>query len=164
MSPRLVFGGLLATLLGVNAFIVQKERLLRSGTPVLLALAPVDPRSLIQGDYMTLRYQVSAAAEDANPDPPRDGKLVIRLDEHGVASFVRFHGGEPPGEGERLLRYRLRRWRNLRLGAEAFFFQEGQADTYAAARFGEIRLAPDGDCVLVGLRDERRQPLGPGFH
>ncbi|MFX7329222.1 GDYXXLXY domain-containing protein, partial [Acinetobacter baumannii] len=34
----------------------QKEMLLKEGQLVLLPLAPVDPRSLMQGDYMALRY------------------------------------------------------------------------------------------------------------
>lgn len=163
MSPRLVFGGLVATLLAVNALIVQKELLVRTGTPVLLRLAPVDPRSLIQGDYMRLRYEVSADAERADPRPPRDGKLVIRLDEHQVATFVRFHHGEPLAEGERLLRYRQRRRGAIRLGAEEFFFQEGLANRFSSARFGEVRLGSRGECVLVGLRAEERRPLGPGL-
>ena len=55
----LVFLGL-ALALGVpNYAIIQKERLLASGTPVLEELAPVDPRSLIQGDYMRLDYAIS---------------------------------------------------------------------------------------------------------
>lgn len=82
-----------------------------------------------------------------------DGRIVIRLDGRGVASFVRVHAGE------RLLRYR---WRGrLRLGAESFFFQEGLADLYARARYGELKVAPDGGSVLVGLRDEALQRIEP---
>ena len=39
--------------------IVKKEELLKDGQLVLFELAPVDPRSLMQGDYMTLRYKIS---------------------------------------------------------------------------------------------------------
>ncbi|KIG15596.1 putative membrane protein [Enhygromyxa salina] len=37
---------------------LQKERVLSTGQTVLLPLAPVDPRSLMQGDYMILRYEL----------------------------------------------------------------------------------------------------------
>ena len=36
--------------------VVQKETLIGKGTEVLLRLAPVDPRSMMQGDYMALNY------------------------------------------------------------------------------------------------------------
>ena len=39
-------------LVAVNVSIWQKEQLLDHGKVVLLPLAPVDPRSLMQGDYI----------------------------------------------------------------------------------------------------------------
>jgi uncharacterized membrane-anchored protein len=52
---------------------------------------------------------------------------VLRLDEQCVGPFVRIHDPSTPLTlGEFLLRYRVRDGR-VRLGAEAFFFQEGQA-------------------------------------
>jgi uncharacterized membrane-anchored protein len=59
MRTVLIFGGVVLVLVVVNASVLDKERLLASGTPVLLELAPVDPRSLIQGDYMELDYAIS---------------------------------------------------------------------------------------------------------
>jgi len=57
------------------------------------------------------------------------------------------------------LRYRDRHG-DLRLGAEAFFFEEGKGDLYANARYGELRVTGRGDAVLVGLRDAERNRLG----
>jgi uncharacterized membrane-anchored protein len=153
----LVFGGLALVLLAVNAFIVQKERVLAAGTVVLLELAPVDPRSLIQGDYMRLDYAIARAAL-ADDGWPGSGRIVVRLDGRGVASFVRRHGSEPLAADEHLLLYRLRGSR-IRLGSDAFFFQEGHAARYAGARYGELRVARDGGSVLVGLRDGELRPL-----
>ena len=60
--------GLVAAL-GVPAgLVVQKERVVRSGNLVLLPLAPVDPRSLMQGDYMILDYAVTRDAQGAVVD------------------------------------------------------------------------------------------------
>jgi uncharacterized membrane-anchored protein len=39
------------------------------------------------------------------------------------------------------------------LGTNAFFMQEGDADRYQAARFGEFWLNESGDAMLVDLRD-----------
>ena len=153
----LIFGGLALVLVAVNAFIVQKERLLASGDVVLLELAPVDPRSLIQGDYMRLEYD---AARQAMPQASwaRTGRIVVRLDSSRVARFVRLHEGGPLAPGERLLEYRMRRSR-MQIGSDAFFFQEGHAARYAGARYGELRVAPGGSSVLVGLRDASRRPI-----
>ncbi|HRW10512.1 MAG TPA: GDYXXLXY domain-containing protein [Caldilineaceae bacterium] len=139
--------------------IYGKETLIRYGEPVLLKLAPVDPRSLIQGDYMDLRYAIAADLEQE--ELPWRGKLVIRLDDQHVAHFVRVDDGTPLAPGERLLNYYRHEW-TLDLGASSYFFQEGTADRYAAAEYGELRVDAGGNSILIGLRDEELQPLGPG--
>jgi hypothetical protein len=54
--------GIVATALLValvaNGAIWQKEALIANGRPVFLELAPVDPRSLMQGDYMRLDFRI----------------------------------------------------------------------------------------------------------
>jgi len=159
MRNLLVLGGL-ALALGVPAaVVVQKERLVAAGTPVLLELAPVDPRSLIQGDYMALDYAIARQLADSAPRWPRTGRLVVRRDAAGVARFVRRHDDAAPlAADERLLVYRVR-GTQLRVGSDAFHFQEGDAPRYAGARYGELRVARDGETVLVGLRDSVRRPL-----
>ena len=158
LRTAVIFGGLAFALLVPTGLVVQKEQVLRSGTPVLLELAPVDPRSLIQGDYMVLDYAISRE-RDTNTTAT-DGHMVLRLDANGVGTFVRFDTPDTPlAPDEFKLRYRLRKGR-YRLGAEAFFFQEGHADRYEGARYGELRVAGSGASVLVGLRDAQRQPLG----
>lgn len=57
----LLWGGLLLALAVANHGIVQRERILTDGRVLLLELAPVDPRSLMQGDYMALEF---AAVDD----------------------------------------------------------------------------------------------------
>jgi uncharacterized membrane-anchored protein len=156
----LVAGGLVLALAVPNALVVQKERLVASGTTMLLELAPVDPRSLIQGDYMALDYAISRQIADGRQTWPRTGEIVVTLDEQGVARFVRRHEPAVPlRPGEHLLTYRRRRGR-VRIGTDAFHFQEGHAPRYQRARYGEVRVAPSGTSVLVGLRDSSRNVLG----
>ena len=52
----------LAVLAFVNFGIYGRERLLTEGQVVLLRMAPVDPRSLMQGDYMRLNFEAADAA------------------------------------------------------------------------------------------------------
>jgi uncharacterized membrane-anchored protein len=57
-----------------------------------------------------------------------------------------------------LLRYRVRNG-ELKFATNAFFFQEGTAKRYEGARYGEFRVAPDGELLLTGLRGTELQPL-----
>jgi uncharacterized membrane-anchored protein len=152
----LTWGGLLLVLSVLAALVWHKEQVLQDGKTVLLRIGPADPRSLIQGDYMSLRYAINAEASW-----PPEGRLLLRKDANGVGQLVGlYEPGAPVGQDEVVLRYRRRRWQT-RLGAEAYYFQEGTADRYAKARYGELRVAPSGESVLVRLRDEDREPLLP---
>jgi len=141
----------------INWGIWSKERLRTAGQVVYLELAPIDPRSLVQGDYMALNFLV--ARQIAARVSPRDSAThvaILQLDERRIAHFGRLDSGSPlnqplnPGE----VRFRFR-YRNgsVWLGTNAFFFQEGQSERYRRARYGEFRLNPDGDAMLVNLRD-----------
>ncbi len=140
----------------VNFMVFQKEQVLAHGRTVLLRLAPVDPRSLMQGDYMVLRYEIAPSV--AKDRLENTGRIVVALDDNQVASFVRLYHGEPLPPDQHPLLYRNRD--GLRLGAESFFFQEGDAALYEQAEYGELKVAPTGESVLVGLRDAQFQPLG----
>ena len=56
----------LAILALVNFSIYQQEQQLANGDIVVFDLAPVDPRSLMQGDYMALNYQITNQIDQAN--------------------------------------------------------------------------------------------------
>ena len=158
MARRIaILAGLVIVLIAVNWQIARKERVLREGTSILLALAPVDPRSLMQGDYMRLDYAIAREIGWRN-EWPNDGQIVIRTDGDGVAAFVRRHEGAPLAPGEHLLLYR-RRGGRIRIGTDAYFFEEGTAWRYDDARYGELRVDADGESLLVGLRDAQRRAL-----
>ena len=138
----------------VNYSIFAKERLLATGAVVMLELAPVDPRSLMQGDYMALSFRMgNDAAGLVRGRETADGHIVATLDERGVASFRRLHDGKPIASNELLLRYRMRNGA-IKFATNAFFFEEGTAKRYEAARYGEFRVAPDGELLLTALRDK----------
>ena len=156
MKKFILWGSALLILAAINFLIIGKETTLADGRAMFLRLAPRDPRSLMQGDYMVLRY---AIARKVPKEQLKDkGHIVVSLDEHGLAEFIRIHQKEELGSGEYLLFYRNRS--GLRLGAESFFFQEGDADLYAGARYGELKVDESGASVLVGLRGEDFAPLG----
>ena len=155
MKKMLFWGTTLLVIVAVNLLIVKKEDTLANGRTMLLRLAPVDPRSLIQGDYMVLRYTIAGEIPKAQLE--ETGCIVVSLDVNDVAKFVRIHQGTDLQAREHLLFYRNRG--GLRLGAESFMFQEGDADLYSQARYGELKVAESGASVLVGLRDDNLKPL-----
>ncbi|MFU1547283.1 GDYXXLXY domain-containing protein [Aeromonas veronii] len=152
----------LAILAGINATVWRYERAMSSGEVVLLRLAPVDPRSLMQGDYMRLNYEIARelTSRDARTTQNKGSDtLVIRLDAHQVATLVVDGKPDRLASDERLLQVHQseRQWQ---IGPDAYFFEEGTGEQYEAARYGEFRLQADGKTLLVGLRDEAYQPIG----
>ena len=148
----------LAILAIVNFAIYKKEQVLANGREVLLELAPVDPRSLMQGDYMALRFRLQR-------DVPisgnlRDGRVIVVVDARNVATFLRLDDGSAPAPGEMKIFFRVRAGA-VKLGTNAFFFQEGEAAFYSGARYGEVRVDHDGQILLTGLRDAELRKLGP---
>ena len=147
-------------LIVANVGIYQKQQLIESGRVVLLELAPVDPRSLMQGDYMALRFRLADEAfRSVDKSSLANGRLVLTVDERDVGRFSRFDSGEPLGPGEVVIRYRVRD-NTPRFATNAFFFEEGTADAYARARFGEFRVSPSGDAILTRMRGEKLEVLG----
>jgi len=162
---------LLPILIFFNISIFQKEDLRRNGDLILIELAPVDPRSLMQGDYMRLRYKL---IEEANKtlnaktgderSQPQVTALVLETSQNKQATFKRLHHGEALGDGELLLsvqHHRLAKPQRLKLTPTSFFFQEGHASLYQEARFGLMRVAADGAHLLVGLADDEGRPITP---
>ena len=149
----------LAILAGINLTVWRFERAMSSGEVVLLRLAPVDPRSLMQGDYMRLNYEIARELASSDGRDKQSDTLVIRLDAHQLASWVADGKPDRLASDERLLQVH-RSDRQWLIGPDAYFFEEGSGEQYQAARYGEFRLQPDGKTLLVGLRDEAYQPIG----
>ncbi len=157
MKTKWILGWGLVVLVVFNYSIWKKEQLIKNGRSVLLTLAPVDPRSLMQGDYMVLDY---ALLQEMEPKPEQDGRLVLRNDEKGVALFVGLDDGSPLNEDCFFMSYKLRGQR-LSLGADSYFFQEGQDDIFESAVYGELVVDISGRSVLIGLRDKDFALLKP---
>lgn len=149
-----------AVLLAANFSIWQKENLIAHGQPVFVELAPVDPRSLMQGDFMQLNFSVPSQFSGSTDDFI-DGKrphVIAQRDARGVARLQRMDNGAPlaPDEFRIELSPKKGRWV---LVTDAWFFKEGDGTRWAKARYGEFRVAADGRALLVGLRGENLQGL-----
>ncbi len=155
------------TLVLINGAIWQKEQLIRTGQVLLVPLGPVDPRSLMQGDYMTLDFGIrwvqlkeadrQALESHRGAERPR---LVFRHDPSGVVQWLRLDRGTPlaADEGRIELKPSAGDWL---LVTDAWYFKEGEAERWAKARFGEFRVTDSGKALLVGMRDANLQPIKP---
>ena len=147
-SRILIIVNLILLLGYFNWSVYQKEQTLKDGQLVLLQLAPVDPRSLMQGDYMRLNYK---EASSNLPDEQTDtrGYAILRTDSNQVGEIVRLQNTlEPVNDNELVIRYKIIN-RRLFLGAE-----EGQDTLYQKAVYGGLKVDDKGQSLLVGLYDE----------
>ncbi|MCL1915838.1 MAG: GDYXXLXY domain-containing protein [Desulfovibrionaceae bacterium] len=155
---------LLIFLAAYNYLILGQEKLLADGRRVILRLVPLDPRSLMQGDYMILAFAVERdilkamreqdkkEGEEEESSRKRRGLAVLRL-EGDLGCFVRLHAGEKPAPDEILLEYKMT-GRDIKVSGGAFFFEEGLAGLYSQARYAELRVAPGGWSLIKNLLDQ----------
>jgi uncharacterized membrane-anchored protein len=86
--------------------IMGRAAVLRSGQEVLLKVAPIDPRDLLRGDYVTLDYEIRDVPVAIVSNAPQaafvsqEGPIFVRLgkDEDGYWRARSASLGEPAGE------------------------------------------------------------------
>ena len=160
--------GLLAVLTFISLHVIKFETHLATGDTVLLALAPVDPRGFMQGDYMSLNYALTreilaARAQKESQDQTNDGYVIVAVDQHNVGHFVRLANSYEPDAlagHEIAIHYRLRMG-SVALASNAFFFQEGQADAFEEAKYGQFRINDKGEPLLVNLVNDTFDVIEP---
>ena len=157
--------GLALVLVVMTRNIIKYENHLATGDTVLLALAPVDPRGFMQGDYMTLSYALERDVFAAlNRDPGsypinEEGYVIVALDKHNVGQFVRLAANNQPDNlatDEMAIYYRIRNG-TMQLATNAFFFQEGHGEAFEAAQYGLFRVNDKGEPLLTEMVDSNFQ-------
>ena len=165
--------GVIAYAFNVKA---DRDRLILTGKEILLELAPVDPLSLLQGQYMIINFalereEIEVKDQEVNSDRIRinhneSARIVLRYNESGVASFNRFEDGQLLASNEMLLKIKRSTDRNYNDGEfskyfyrinveqESFLFKENSEKKYETAKYGVFKVGPDGDFVLVDLADK----------
>jgi len=170
---KLIVGLTLFVILVVlNFAIYEKEQHIAEGKTVFLKLAPVDPRSLMQGDYMALRFEIAQKIYEALPKleyerfwqrsvEGSDGFVVVNVDEKNVATYHALYKNQKLEPQQTLLQYRIRA-DQVKFASNAFFFQEGTAKAYAKAKYGEFKVNDDNALLLVAMYDENLSKIEAG--
>ena len=173
-APIWLVGVFVIALLGaVNYKVQQFEDVLATGKPVVLKIAPADPRSLMQGDYMVLNYailselqqsQFSSESNESNETTGIDelspsGKkayILVHLDKNHVATLCEAQS-EIPTDFKHCtpnvyLPIRYKGW-SPELPSQDYFFAEGKGEYYAQSEYAEYRFK-DGILLLARLLDK----------
>lgn len=138
----------------LNYLIYQKEQVKANGETVFLELTFFDPRSLIQGDYMQLRYVIETNQQYKLKE--KRGYMVIGIDQNKIGTFKRFYDGSNLSQDEKLLRYHNKNGQVL-IVPNSFMFQEGHGKLYNQAKYGVFKFDSKGNHILLGLADEKLQ-------
>ncbi len=172
MSKKIALISLAVILCIVNLSIIKKEKHLNSDKFVYLALAPVDPRSLMQGDYMALRLELSDKVynaileKEAGRSVPEktalnDGHVIVSLNDLNIGTFKTLYQDQSLSDNEILIHYRMHK-KTIELATNAFFFQEGHGELYQDAYYGRFSVDKHGSLLLTGMYDKNLTKLGTG--
>lgn len=154
------------------------EDVLNTGEPIILKTAPLDPRSLMQGDYMTLNYEIlgdvsneielfqTENTEDSEISGILDEKkyfiyALLKRDELGVSTLCRLEIDKPTSfEGctpNIYLPIKVSHWWPS-LPSQDYFFAEGKGEYFAQAEYAEYRFK-NGTALLYRLLDKNLKVL-----
>ena len=174
VKPLMALAVVLLILIPLNYKVQQFEDVLATGKPVVLKIVPVDPRSLMQGDYMSLSYAILNDIR-AKLDEPEDGVLtidtkkkhpskvyaLIHQDEQGVATLCRVEDSLPNDfkdcAADVYLPVNNFKW-FPELPSQEYFFAEGKGQHYAQAEYAEYRFK-NGILLLARLLDKDLKAL-----
>ncbi|WP_064093124.1 GDYXXLXY domain-containing protein [Rossellomorea aquimaris] len=144
--------------------VYSNETLLQHGKTVTLKLEPVDPRSLLQGDYVQLNYSISQI-----PDTSFEGKkgpitIVLRENDQGIHEYAgiyklnkQWNTSYDEKTGDVLLNGKvISSWDSnaqVTYGIEHFFIPEGTGmDVEGKVDFAVVKVSESGNGIIFELK------------
>ena len=160
------------------SMVMSRASILRDGREVMLQVLPIDPRDLLRGDYVVMRYNISAIpgdmfAEERQGDEAARGRTVfvrLKADTDGIwqpvlASFDAIAGAPAAADEVDIRGVSETRWVgkattvHVRYGIERFYVPEGEgraierADPATRPFRMTIAVASDGTAQIKSLHD-----------
>ena len=124
VASILFFAVVAAQVVGLVAFAGVRQVVLSEGREVTLQTAPVDPRSLFQGDYAILDYEIATLPESLGY-LPAGGEIFVALQEcRDVWCAARYDLARPP-PSEVFIRGVVNQHGRLEFGIDTYFVPEG---------------------------------------
>lgn len=132
----------------INVMMYQSEQTIKNGKLVFFEIVPIDPRSIIQGDYMTLNYNISSQGDKKMPS---SGVAYIGINKEQIVVEIN-QDSTLLDKSLRVLPIQYTKvGSRLRFGIESYLFQEGKAKSFEKAKYSGVRINATGNCILVGL-------------
>ena len=155
MSRRMMilfFAVVAVQVIGLVVFAGVRQVALTQGQEVTLQTVPVDPRSLLQGDYAILDYEVA----DLPPwldDRPAGAAVYVILRECGDVWCAARHDTRRPDSGEVFIRGKIDDRQRLDFGIGTFFVPEGTGHIVENASDVKVVVSLDerGNAVIKEL-------------
>ncbi|MCR9142816.1 MAG: GDYXXLXY domain-containing protein [bacterium] len=139
--PQLFLGIVVVQLLVLAGMVVKRQQLLASPNSALLQCEPVDPRSLLSGDYVILRYTIS----DFNPREMQRLNIYKESYAYDETVYVALEPGAASGDPHRAVAL-SKDLAKLREKHELILRGKSQRDyQFPAENDGETRVEFDND-------------------
>ncbi len=125
-----------------------------TGTEVLLEIKPIDPRDLLRGDYVTLKYAVSQVY--MRDKIGKDVIVVLKTDENNVAQIDYIEDFSSNVKGKLYLRGKVRK-NGIKYGIESYFVKEKTGREIerkinsSSKSYARVKIASNGKAKVTGL-------------
>ena len=164
MSRRmtiLLFAVVAAQVIGLVVFASVREVAVTQGREVTLQTVPVDPRSLLQGDYAILDYEIAELHQYLR-DRPVGSNVFVVLRKCGDIWCGPKQSARQPEFTEVFIRGRTTERNRIDFGIGTYFVPEGTGHIIERARDVKVVVALDssGNAVIKRVLVDG-QPFGP---
>ncbi|MCA1030892.1 GDYXXLXY domain-containing protein [Bacillus timonensis] len=152
----LLIAGVILLQLAFSSYQVSSnEYLIKNGKEIKLELAPVDPRSLLQGDYVILRYEIGQIElKDTHSSHPV--YLLLKKDNDGIYRTLKVYTNKENAldvkleSDEAIIAGTYNGYDNIVFGIESYFVKEGTGlDLQREAKYATVIVNKKGDAILI---------------
>lgn len=174
----------LSSILVFLGMIFKNELHLKNSESIYVSLQPVDPRSILQGDYMALNYQLYFAPQNSTHENTNQSNInsedhifsgyyfdeiiknkssvvtYVELDSQRRVIHTRFELPQKVRTYRLILQNPNNRYSRLYPASKSFLFAEGLADCYQQAKYAEFKVDEQGNAILTALKGDQLQDLG----
>ncbi|WP_377888941.1 GDYXXLXY domain-containing protein [Alkalihalobacillus sp. R86527] len=155
-KPLFLIVFIMVTMITYQGF--YDEWIVQNGSEIKLKLAPIDPRSMLQGDYVRLRYDISNLDDTTDIQGRKKVKVVLVKNEEGYYEYSGYYqvGGEwnkgyKPLKTDVFIKGILNSNGSAHYGIESFFIEEGSGEEYEAMNYAIVKVGSNGNAILTEL-------------
>ncbi|BBA52411.1 GDYXXLXY domain-containing protein [uncultured Fusobacterium sp.] len=152
MKKLLVVLNLILLIVAFGHSVIREENNLKKNT-FYIKTSPIDPRSLIQGDYMILNYNITDSARK-EAENIRKGYIRIRINDLKIAEFIRIDKEYLLPSNNEISIYFQKIDFNIDIGVNSYLFQEGTGNKFQKAEYAEVIELKNGKLRLKCLLDK----------